>query len=275
MGEINIQDYLEGKSLYGDDFTIGEINQWYADEMNGYADLGSKESERYSYKYHAINIIHGFSSLNIEMFDRILGFGAAYGHEIEPVRDKVGELFILDPSPDLKSDMLYGIKVNHQSPKPSGKLDYPDDYFNLITCFGTLHHIANVSTVVRELARTLKPGGILLMREPIISMGDWRYPRKGLTKHERGIPVDLLKSMVKNSGLRIRKKNYCFFPVTRRLGAFFRYPVYNKRWTVRIDQVLSWMFRWNIRYHRTKKFHMLAPDSVFLVLEKESFWGKA
>ncbi len=35
--------YLSGERLYGDDFTIEEIQKWFADEAEGYADLGAKE----------------------------------------------------------------------------------------------------------------------------------------------------------------------------------------------------------------------------------------
>jgi len=39
--------YLSGERLYGDDFTIEEIQKWFADEAEGYADLCAKEKDRY------------------------------------------------------------------------------------------------------------------------------------------------------------------------------------------------------------------------------------
>lgn len=63
-------------------------------------------------------------------------------------------------------------------------LDFESEQFDLITCLGALHRIPNVSMVVNELYRCLGKGGYLLLREPVVSMGDWSVPREGLTKRE-------------------------------------------------------------------------------------------
>ena len=60
----------------------------------------------------------------------------------------------------------------------NASMEFPNNYFDLITSFGVLHHIPDVSKVFSELSRVLAPGGYLLIREPIVSMGDWSYPRK-------------------------------------------------------------------------------------------------
>lgn len=41
-----------------------------------------------------------------------------------------------------------------------GSIDFPDNFFDLILCFATLHHIPNVTFVISELFRTLRGGGI-------------------------------------------------------------------------------------------------------------------
>ena len=74
-----------------------------------------------------------------------------------------------------------------------------------------LHHIANVSTVVREIGRALKPGGLFVFREPIHSMGDWRGPRHGLTRNERGIPPGLMKRHLQSAGLQPICWKFCMF----------------------------------------------------------------
>lgn len=56
-------EYFEGKKLYGDDFSFEEIKKWYNEESEGYANLGSKNKESYSYGYHMMNEIHGFRKL--------------------------------------------------------------------------------------------------------------------------------------------------------------------------------------------------------------------
>lgn len=51
--------------------------------------------------------------------------------------------------------------INEENPL----LPYPDNHFDLITCFQTLHHNKNVDVMVHELKRVLKKGGILILRE--------------------------------------------------------------------------------------------------------------
>lgn len=45
-------------------------------------------------------------------------------------------------------------------------LPFPDDSFDLVTCQTVLLHVANVEAALREMRRTLKPDGILLVVEP-------------------------------------------------------------------------------------------------------------
>ncbi len=37
-----MNEYLAGEKLYGDDFSFEQIKNWYDQEAEGYADLGSK-----------------------------------------------------------------------------------------------------------------------------------------------------------------------------------------------------------------------------------------
>ncbi len=49
MPSEDIQEYLDGKKLYGDDFNLDEIKRWFEDEKEGYANLGAKNKERYRF----------------------------------------------------------------------------------------------------------------------------------------------------------------------------------------------------------------------------------
>ncbi|MFO1522890.1 MAG: class I SAM-dependent methyltransferase [Kiritimatiellia bacterium] len=91
-------------------------------------------------------------------------------------------------------------------------MPFAADTFDLATCFGTLHHIPNVSQVLRELYRVMKPGGFALIREPAISMGDWTRPRPGLTRNERGLPFSWLTKTSREIGFQIRRSTACVFP---------------------------------------------------------------
>lgn len=45
------------------------------------------------------------------------------------------------------------------------KIDVPDNSIDLITCFMSIHHFVNFSTMMKEMIRVLKPGGFLFFRE--------------------------------------------------------------------------------------------------------------
>jgi SAM-dependent methyltransferase len=201
-------------------------------------------------------------------FAQVLGFGSAYGDELLPVVDQAEEITIVDPSDAFRRDQLGGIPVRYRQPSLDGRLALPDSTFDLTTCFGVLHHIANVTFVFGELARTLKPNGYLLVREPIVSMGDWRMPRRGLTKRERGIPLHLLRQLVQRSGLEVMRESLCDFPLTRRIFGPFRDDVFNSPFAVRVDALLAQAFSWNLRYHARHNIARLRPTSVFLVVRK-------
>jgi 2-polyprenyl-3-methyl-5-hydroxy-6-metoxy-1,4-benzoquinol methylase len=261
-------DCWVGQKLYGDDFTQAEIDSWYADEAEAYAELEASTSETYKYRYHALNARYGYEHLPASSFGHVLGFGAAYGEELMPLVSRVGRITIVDPSAVFARDSIGGVDVQYVKPRSSGRLDMHDDEVDLITCFGVLHHIPNVSTVVSELARVLAPGGFMLLREPIISMGDWRTPRAGLTARERGIPLEILHSIVRSSGLRVVREFLCDFSLTNRLFRLWRDDPFNSEFVTRIDSGLCRAFTWNVNYHPRNALQLFRPRAVALVLQK-------
>ncbi len=60
MLDDNVQQYFSGKKLYGDDFSIEQIMEWYEDEKDAYFNLGKKSRDNYKYGYHALNYGYGF-----------------------------------------------------------------------------------------------------------------------------------------------------------------------------------------------------------------------
>jgi SAM-dependent methyltransferase len=273
MNQPSIHDrhlscYLSGRALYGDDFSIDEIADWFEDEQEGYAELGAKVRATYVYGYHALNEYHGFRHLPSIMFERVLGFGSAYGDEFQPIIDQIHNLVIVDPSDAFVQDTVLGVPASYVKPQVSGVLPFHDAQFDLVTCLDVLHHIPNVNTVVNELARCTRPGGYALIREPIISMGDWTRPRLGLTQRERGIPQDILGTIVRRAGFGIVTSSYCMFPLLAELFGQMRISAYNHKVTTIIDALLSSLFSWNIRYHAVKLTQKIRPRVIFLVLRK-------
>ena len=262
----NLDIYFSGKKLYGDNFSSKQIKEWFENEKEGYSNL--IDSTNYSYDCHELNKMYGYNKIKqIKKFKNVLGFGSAFGHELLPILDKIKNIIIIEPSKKLRSKSLKGKPVKYIKPNVNGKIDYPDNSFDLITCFGVLHHIPNVSYVIKELTRVLKKGGIMLIREPIISMGDWRKSRKGLTKKERGIPLDIFRRIIRQNSLRVISEKKILFPTTRRLKLGKKHAC-NSKFLVFLDTVLSCLFSWNDTYHAINFFHKLRPQAVFYVLKK-------
>jgi len=213
----DMKDYFSGHKLYGDEFEINDIIEWFKNEETGYADLGAKENDKYNYVYHASNWFYGFRYLRNKYFNNSLGLGSVYGDEFIPIARQIENIAIVDSSSHFVVSDIEDTSVTYFKASETGKLPFDDNAFELVTCFGVLHHIPNVSYVVSEIFRCTDYRGIVLIREPTTSMGDWRKTRKGLTKRERGIPLKIMKEIFQKTGFEIEKFSHCFFPLIPRI----------------------------------------------------------
>lgn len=262
--ESSFEKYSNGKTLYGDDFSPDKIGEWFRDEREGYYRLAD-ERKSGKYGYHALNWRHGFRHIPLCTFEHVLGIGSAFGDELQPVLSQAKKVTILEPS-----DGFSNPKFEYTKPNASGFLPFADNTFDLVSCLGVLHHIPNVSTVVREVVRCLRPGGWVLIREPNHSMGNWDRPRAGLTSRERGIPLHIIRQIVTDAGLQIARQRRCMFSLTARLQSFLPKgkSIYNMRWIAAFDDYLCNLPVWSQQYHATNLLQRFRPWAVFLVLNK-------
>jgi len=263
-----IEICLKGQKLYGDDFTPEQIARWYADEKEGYAELGAKDKAHYRYYYHASNRIFGYSHLPDTRFSHALGIGSAYGDEFEPIADRLDRVTILEPSQQLKRDSVFGVPATWTAPDPSGTIPFRDGTFDLVTCLMVLHHIPNVSYVVSEFSRVLSAGGYALISEPVTSMGDWRRPRGGLTKHERGLPPQFLSDAIQKAGFEIVACTRHSFRPWIIVASKLKLGGHDVPWVTRVDSLLSKLFAWNTTYHPKNILHRFRPVCEYYVLRK-------
>ena len=261
--------YFSGRELYGDNFDQSGIDQWFRDEEHGYADLQGVDRARHEYGYDALNSYHGFSNISPDRrFKHALGFGSNFGDELAPILSKLDRVTLLDSSDRYLVRELSGVPVEFLLAHPTGSIELPDDSVDLITCFGVLHHIPNVSKVMREFRRILIPGGILLVREPITTMGDWRNPRRGLTARERGIPRQLLLDMFSMSDLRVLHAADCQFPPMVKICQKLGVAAFRGRLTTLLDGLLASAFRFNYSYHRSGLWSRFAAAGLFVVASR-------
>jgi SAM-dependent methyltransferase len=269
--DMSIEKYFSGLALYGDDFTVEEIAAWYATEENGYFNLVESvffKDQEYVYEYAAANEHYGYRHIRSRQFRRALAFGCARGDDVAPIAGNVDEFVAIEPAEKWWHSSIGGKPANYIKPCMSGEIPYAANEFDLTICLGVLHHIPNVTHVISEIARVSAPGALLLLREPICTMGDWRKQRVGLTQNERGFPLQWLESTLRNAGFSIRKRALYAFPLTPRLARVFGLLPFNNNFFVILDQLFSCLTSWNYRYHRDTLFRKLAPSNVFYVLEK-------
>jgi SAM-dependent methyltransferase len=269
-GDTRIERALAGEILYGDDFSEDELLQWYSDEREAYFTLSQASADRPPqdvYEYAGLADRHGFRLLP-QRFEHVLGVGSGNGAELQPILDRTARLTVLEPSAGFAATKLKGKPVEYVKPAASNLMPFPAATFDLIVCMAALHHVANVSTVIQEMARVLKPGGYVILREPAVSMGDWRYPRAGLTKRERGIPVPLFRKFIAQARLRIVHERRCMFALLPRVAQpFLRKPVWTVGWVVRADELVC-RLPWPRIYHAKHAWQKLRAVAVAYVLQK-------
>lgn len=261
--------WFSGQHVYGNDFDAAGVAQWFADEEHAYAELAGADRSTHTYGYHAFNARHGFAHLpRAQHFASALGFGSNFGDELLPLLPHIDRLTLMDSSSRYQVGELAGQAVHYVMAQACGDLALPSRSMNLITVFSVLHHIPNVSHVLNELARVLAPGGWLVLREPVTTMGDWRVPRQGLTQHERGLPKTWLLNSVRAAGLTVKHHADCQFAPLTRLCSRVGLNAFGSPLLVAVDAVLSHLFSWNSRYHRPGFWQKFAPASVFIVAQK-------
>jgi SAM-dependent methyltransferase len=274
--DLEIEQALRGELLYGDNFSTEQIAQWFEDEKDGYFNLyygaetaGGPDSAEYEYAQLAEQ--HCYKWLPKREFANALGVGSAHGAELKPILQRSMSVTVLEPSDGFASTTIDGKSVTYVKPQASGLMPFKSQSFDIVVCFSVLHHIPNVSTVINEMFRVLKPGGYALLREPTHSMGDWRQPRRGLTKRERGIPLQIFRDIIARAGFRTEKETCCMFSLISRLSIF---TGGKSVWTfdriAKLDRLVCALPVWSRKYGAERFWHKIRPTAVSFVLVKPS-----
>jgi SAM-dependent methyltransferase len=265
--------YLDGTAVFGDDLDRAAIEQWYAAEERGFYEIARRQGDRYDEQanscFDAMNRQLGYAHLGTRHFRHCLAIGCANGTELEPIAPQVDRFTAIEPARGWWRDTIAGVPARYLAPSIE-RLPLDDAEADLAVCFGSLHHIPNITQTLHDLARVLEPGGMLILREPICTMGDWTRPRAGLTANERGFPAPWLIATLQRAGFAVIKRSWCVFPAVPRLARLLRQPGYgyNSRALTLLDRVLSQAFAWNIHYHRDRAFKKVAPSAIQIVARK-------
>jgi len=176
--------------------------------------------------------------------------------------------FFVEASPDFQKTR--GERFGAESviaPQVDGTIKLPDDSVDLVMAFSVLHHIANVSFVVQEVGRILRPGGPFITREPCSSMGDWSEPRCS-TPNERGISAKLMVQIAQSAGLRNlpgqRPGPVLFAALNLTLKWFSKNITLWEKSVRRCDRLLNRLISGNDWYWRDSWWQKARLERVFL-----------
>jgi SAM-dependent methyltransferase len=261
---------LSGRELYGESLTPAQLLQWHVAEQAGYFELHGALADaphKYAYEYAGLNHVHAIGTLLRMHFVCCLALGCADGSDVTPLAPAVDRFIAVEPAEKCWRTEIGGKPARFLKPRADGRIDVDSNAVDLVTSFGVLHHIPNVSHVVSETARVLRHGGIFVVREPISWMGDWRRPRPGLTANERGIPIEWFERTIAKNGFRIIRRRLCMLNplciLMKRLGMS---SPYSSRSVSVVDWILSEILRGNTHYRRDGWLQKIAPGSAFWLL---------
>jgi len=266
--DVAMQAALRGERIFGDDFSLQAITQWYEAEVDGYAGLDHEDSVSDRYFYEALDRAYVWRFLPSRSLD-VMGLGSAYGSEFRPLARLLRSLTIVEPGRKFWKEEVAGVPARYLSPNPDGPLPLASERFDLVTAFSVLHHVPNVSRVIAELVRVLAPGGLLAIREPITSMGDWTRHRPGLTAHERGLPWPLVGPMGEGAGCTLAFSAMAGFgPLVWLAPRVGLSAPWNHQAFVLLDRLFSRVSAFNYRYHRTLLMQRFAPTIGIWIFRK-------
>jgi SAM-dependent methyltransferase len=101
--------------------------------------------------------------------ESLIDIGCGTGEFIIQLKDRFGSLVGVDTSPDAIEFIKKRIGKDHKILLQCGTLDsfhFPAEHFNVCLCLDVLEHIKDLSPLLQEIYRVLKPGAELIVTVP-------------------------------------------------------------------------------------------------------------
>ena len=161
-------------------------------------------------KGHKPLTIWGLTHVEIKPDYVILDVGCGGGKTVNRLAKRVtlGKVFGIDYSPDM---VEYSKKVNKKLSAEDrveivegsvDKMNFPDDFFDLVTAVETYYFWPSFSDALREIMRVLKPTGKLLLVNEMMKDGvyDIKHAKMIEQTHVRLIPLEEIKNTALHVG---------------------------------------------------------------------------
>jgi len=132
----------------------------------------------YDRKYHASAVYCGMDQRLADIVaqaagatpdrpTRLLDLGCGPGSLVRYLRDIPG---VRITGVDLSPEMVRYAKIHHPDVEfhvgDAESIPFDNDSFDVVLCSGMLHHLPRLDVALTEIGRVLKPGGLLVAREP-------------------------------------------------------------------------------------------------------------
>lgn len=143
---------------------------------------------------------------------KVLEFGAGTGLTSFLLQDEVGEITMMDSSPQMVKIMIEKTKrADSKNLKPLffdlEKNNWEGDKFNLIVAQMVLHHVGDVEGLVSKFQDMLSPDGHLAIAD--LYPEDGSFHGKAFNGHKGFDPVQLSGLLEKN-GFRTKSHDLCY-----------------------------------------------------------------
>ncbi len=98
---------------------------------------------------------------------KILDAGCGEGQLLRKISQlNRGELYGIDITPVAIESAKERVSGVHFSLSDLGKVEYPDNFFDVVICTEVIEHIPDYRKTIEELKRVLKKGGLLILTFP-------------------------------------------------------------------------------------------------------------
>ncbi len=168
----------------------------------------------------------GLRLLGERRYGRALEVGYGAGAVLLTIAPQVSELVAIDldadPQPVHKLLASRGLKADLAQGSVY-ELPYPDASFDLVVSYSVFEHLHDYPKALREVARTLKPGGQFLLGMPSVNrmmeVGFRLIGFKGIEDHHVTTPASVA-SAFSSAGLRVVRSQTLDFP-TRPIRLYY------------------------------------------------------